>query len=251
MSKQGKRSKQPAASSPPLEVLKQPASDVGISLDQLSAAFAEMVSSGDDPYGEKVDEQEADVEADDALQEADTDDACELSPRSILEAMLFVGSPTNQTLSSQQVASLMRGVRPAEIDTVARELNDQYRTLGCPYRIVSEGAGYRLALADEFHRIRDRFYGKVRQARLSQAAIEVLALVAYNGPLTSEQVNQMRGTSSGAILSQLVRRQLLALDRSDPEYRRGRYMTTARFLQLFGLESLDELPRSDDAITQG
>ncbi len=63
--------------------------------------------------------------------------------------MLFVGHPQNEPLTNKQVASLMRGVRPSEIDALVRELNRDYRARGCPYWIVAEGAGYRLALRDE------------------------------------------------------------------------------------------------------
>ena len=173
-------------------------------------------------------------------------DSCEVTPRTILEAMLFVGGAGNQPLAGAQVARLMRGVRPAEIDALVRQLNADYDARRCPYTIAAEGAGYRLRLRDEFARLRDKFYGKARQARLSQAAIEVLSLVAYNEPLTADEVSQLRGTPSGAILAQLVRRQLLQIDEPAERGQRRHYATTPRFLDLFGLESLADLPSSHD-----
>ncbi len=160
--------------------------------------------------------------------------------------MLFVGHPQNEPLTSKQVASLMRGVRPAEIDALVRELNRDYEARRCPYRIVAEGAGYRMALQNEFARIRDKFHGKARQARLSQAAIEVLAAVAYNQPITADEVSHLRGTPCGHVLLQLVRRQLLSLARVAGQARKVQYHTTPRFLELFGLASLSDLPRSAD-----
>jgi segregation and condensation protein B len=224
---------------------KPAAADTGLSLDELSSAFAEMLATGDDPYG-PTETDESQVESP-AAGDGDSGDACEVSPSSILEAMLFVGSATNEPLTGERVASLMRGVRPAEIDAAVRNLNERYRAESRPYQITSEGAGYRLGLTPEFHRIRDRFYGKARQARLSQSAIEVLSLVAYNQPLAADDITRLRGAPAGSILTQLVRRQLLCLDRSHPEFPKGRYATTPRFLQLFGLESLNELPHSEDA----
>ena len=85
-----------------------------------------------------------------------------------------------------------------------------------------------------------------REARLSQAAIEVLALVAYNESLSSEEISRIRGRASGAILAQLVRRQLLKVERSPQRPRLARYSTTPRFLELFRLESLADLPRSEE-----
>ena len=178
------------------------------------------------------------------------DDGCEVSPRSILESMLFVGHPRNEPLTSAQVAGLMRGVRPGEIDDLVRDLNEQYLRDGCPYTIVSEGAGYSLSLRDEFSGLRDKFHGRLRQARLSPSAIEVLALVAYNQPLTSEDVTRLRGRTSGSILSQLVRRQLLRIERPQATPRACADFTTPRFLQLFGLDGLDDLPRGQEAAPQ-
>lgn len=233
--------------------------DQGLSLDELSQAFAGMLGSGEDPYSEPAPEDNEDeaavIEAigpaaqsglRPAPSERSVDDACEVSPRSILEAMLFVGNRDNTPLSSQRVAGMMRGVRAAEIDELVNELNQKYDANGCPYRIYSEADGYRLLLREEFSRIRDKFYGRLRHARLSPAAIEVLSIVAYQGPQTSEEVNRLRGTPSSAILSQLVRRQLLRIERDAAAPRTPRYHTTERFLELFGLESLDDLPRSQE-----
>ncbi len=173
-----------------------------------------------------------------------SDGHCDISPRSILEAMLFVGLPGGQPLTSQKVAGLMRGVRAVEIDDLVFDLNQQYEEARCPYRIESFDSGYRLALREEFSGVRDQFYGRARQVKLSPAAIEVLATVAYNQPLTSEDVSKLRGAASGSVLSQLVRRELLKLERDAENPRAPRYRTTDRFLQLFGLESLADLPNS-------
>jgi segregation and condensation protein B len=160
--------------------------------------------------------------------------------------MLFVGSPANESLSARQVAEMMRGVRPAEIDAAVRQLNRDYASRNCPYTIVHEGAGYRLKLRDEFDRVRELVHGKSRAARLSQAAIEVLAIVAYNAPVTADDIARLRGKPSGHVLLQLVRRQLLRIEREAGPPRRVKYFTTPRFLQLFRLESLAELPQSHD-----
>ena len=174
------------------------------------------------------------------------DDSCQLSPRTILEAMLFVGSPTNEPLSSARVAELMRGVQPEEIPDLVGELNHRYAADRCPYEIVSEGSGYRLVLRPGFEEIRDRLYGRVREARLSPAAIDVLSLLAYRQPLTADEIARLRGLPSNHLLSQLVRRQLLQIQRPDTPGQRPLYYTTHRFLELFGLESLADLPQVED-----
>ncbi|MGH7193961.1 MAG: SMC-Scp complex subunit ScpB, partial [Candidatus Saccharimonadales bacterium] len=124
---------------------------------------------------------------------------------------------------------------------------EQYRANGCPYQIVSEAGGFRLVLSEGYQRLRDKFYGRTRQTRLSPATIEILSIIAYKGPQTADEVGRVRGRPCGAVLSQLVRRQLLSVVRDTAAPRTVRYQTTPRFLQLFGLESLDDLPRSQDS----
>jgi segregation and condensation protein B len=239
--------------------------DQGLSLDELSQAYAALLSKGADPYPEPVEGESGPVSGGDSLggdpantaevEPADEplpivrgadDEACEITPRSILEAILFVGHPTGEPLTSERIAALMRGVRPAEIDDLVQSLNEEYAAAQAPYAIVSVGAGYQLALRPEFGPLRDAFYGRVREARLSQAAIDILAIVAYHQPVTADDIDLRRGKPSGAIVSQLVRRDLLVIDRPAEKKAKPHYRTTARFLDLFDLNDLSELPRSQE-----
>jgi len=234
-----------------------------LSLDALTEAFAEVMGGGEDASeaGEKTAEASADSTDEGAVDEAEdtadgtseaiepgslTDEACPLTPQSILEAMLFVGTQEDQGLSPQQAADLMRGVEPEEVDRLVAQLNERYARSGCPYTIVNESGRYRMALRKAFHSVRNRFYGKVREARLSQAAVDVLAIVAYQQPLSSEQVSRLRGKPCSHVLSQLVRRGLLRIERRGEKRRTPHYFTTDRFLELFGLESLEDLPQGEE-----
>jgi segregation and condensation protein B len=238
----------------PLEL---PPNDQGISLEDLSSAYAALLGEGDDPYQPiaappPADEEERNVREDQALldrmadQPEDENAACSISPRTLVEAMLFVGHPNNEPMSSTQLASLMRGVRAEEVEEIIRDLNQSYREEGAPYTIVAEGAGFRMTLLDEFRSLRDKFYGKQREARLSQAAIDVLSLVAYNQPISRAELDSLRDKDNGPILSQLVRRRLLRIDRPEEAPQVKFYRTTDRFLKLFGLASIDDLPRTQD-----
>jgi segregation and condensation protein B len=220
----------------------------GLSLEALTAGFAEMLASGEDPYAPAENPAET-ITSPDSVARA-TEPGPEITPRSIVEAMLFVGHPQNEPLGSQQMAALMRGVRAAEVDELVQDLNEQYERNACPYTIRSYAGGYRLEICEKYAVVRERLAGKVREARLSQAAIEVLALVAYNESMTSEEISATRGRTSGAILAQLVRRQLLKIERPAGTPRRACYSTTGRFLQLFGLKSLADLPRSQETDEQ-
>jgi len=133
-----------------------------------------------------------------------------------------------------------------EIPLLVEELNGRYAADGCPYHVVGEGDGYRLTLRKTYSALRNKFYGRIREARLSQAAIDVLAIVAYQQPITGERVSRLRGKPSSHILTQLVRRGLLRIQRPQSKRRTPDYYTTQRFLRLFNLQSLNDLPRSED-----
>ena len=234
-----------------LDGFRRPPEEQGLALDELSAAFSQLLEQGRDPYDPDDQAGSAEAEAAGTLEpfsdaSVPADAACPVTPRSILEALLFVGNPHNEPLTSAHVSSLMRGVRPQEIDSLVVELNEQYDAEGCPYRIGSAGSGYQLALREEYASLRDKFYGRVKEARLSPAAVEVLAIVAYRQPLTRDEIDALRGRPSGGVLAQLVRRQLLRIERPADRPRQPKYLTTDRFLTLFGLESLAELPQSQD-----
>jgi len=241
-----------------LDPFQHPPEDQGLSLDELTKAYADLLNRGEDPYDALPDdaigeEPQDDFDRDDPQEEAPPGrDAaaeaagCDITPRSILEAMLFVGHPENAPLTSECVASLMRGVRTQEVDEMVTELNEQYAREGCVYTIESVGAGYRMALREEFGSLRNNFYGKIKAAKLSQAAIDVLAIVAYKQPITRQEVDQLRGKPSGGLLSQLVRRELLRVERTDSKPRVTKFLTTHRFLQLFGMDSIDDLPNTPD-----
>jgi segregation and condensation protein B len=177
---------------------------------------------------------------------ADDDENENVTPSSVIEALLFVGHPQNHPLTSRQMASYLRDVTPHEVDGMIEQLNAQYAENQAPFRIVSAGAGYRMLLQPEYAGLSERFYGRVRQAKLSQAAIDLLAIVAYHQPIARDEIDRMRGQASGATLAQLVRRQLLRISYSSDRPRQKIYHTTDRFLDLFRLDSLEDLPSHED-----
>lgn len=238
-----------------LDLFGQAPADAGMSLEDLGRELAgeddrplpyREPAPADDPADSPAESLPVTQEIEQLVAQDPFDERCDVSPRSILEAMLFVGHPQGLPLTSRHVAALMRGVLPQEIDELVRELNDEYARQDTAYVIVSEGEGYRLVLRDKCRWLRERFYGRVKEAKLTQAAVDVLSVVAFHQPITQEQVDELRGRSSGAILGQLVRRQLLRIERTTERPRKTFYRTTDRFLQLFGLSSLDDLPRPQD-----
>jgi segregation and condensation protein B len=159
----------------------------------------------------------------------------------IIEAMLFVGGPP---LTSVRAADAVRGLTAEQLREAIDLLNRDYRRQGRPYRIQARQQGFELVLLPRYRGVLDTLHGAVREARLSPAAIDVLALVAYRQPVTRQEVETLRGADSTAPLRQLVRLGLVALQRGDADRREVSYGTTPRFLKLFNLGSLDDLPRT-------
>jgi len=165
-------------------------------------------------------------------------------PLRIVEALLFVGGAP---LTAARACEAVRGLTEAQFLQAVETLNQQYRRQGRPYFILPQGHGYVLNLRPRFQAVSQKVYGSVREARLSPQAIDVLALVAYRQPATKQEIDSIRGAEAGALLRQLVRRGLVAVvQRGDAAQREVSYGTTPRFLELFGLGSLDDLPQTQD-----
>ncbi|HWG47004.1 MAG TPA: SMC-Scp complex subunit ScpB [Gemmataceae bacterium] len=163
--------------------------------------------------------------------------------RRIIEAMLFVGGAP---LTAVRAAEAVRGLTAEQFREILDELNRDYRQQGRPYRIQVREQGCELVVQPRFRVVLDRLYGSTREARLSPAALDVLALVAYRQPIAKQEVEALRGGESGGALRQLVRLGLIAVQRGEADQREVAYSTTSRFLTLFQLRSLEDLPRTQD-----
>lgn len=167
------------------------------------------------------------------------------SPEQLVEAMLFVGG---HPLPAAVACAAVRGLTPDGFQEAIARLNKRYRDQHRPYTIEARDEGFVLTVRPAYRPLREKLFGGPREARLSQPALDVLSVVAYRQPLSKAEVDAVRGTDSGATLRQLVRLGLIAVrHRADSVEREVRYGTTPRFLQVFGLKSLDELPRLGDA----
>lgn len=173
------------------------------------------------------------------------DERQQISPAQVIEAALFVGGAP---LTAKRLCAVLRGdFEPSYVDQTIDTMNLQYFAEGRPYEIRLGDGGYRMELRPEHERIRNRVYGVgPREVRLSQDALEVLAFVAYKQPVTRPQLEAVGQANAGSLLRQLLRRELIALERGEKGRDDVHYVTTNRFLSLFGLGSLDELPQPED-----
>lgn len=126
-------------------------------------------------------------------------------------------------------------------------LNENYVRDGRSFRIEPVSGGLRLMTRPEYAEVLARFHGQRAQTRLSRAAIESLAIIAYKQPITRAEIESIRGVASGEILRTLMERRLVTITgRAEELGRPMLYGTTRQFLELFGLSAIKDLPPPEE-----
>ena len=158
---------------------------------------------------------------------------------SALEGVLFA---SGEPVAVERLCLGLEVDRPT-LDAVAQRLMDQYSYERRGIRLIKLDTSYQLCSAPEFAPYIRKTLESRKPARLSQPALEVLAIIAYNQPVTRAFVEQIRGVDSSSAVNSLVVRDLVEeAGRLELPGRPIAYRTTANFLRCFGLQSLDELP---------
>jgi segregation and condensation protein B len=164
----------------------------------------------------------------------------------LLEAALFASTrpvPLDELMALDATAG-EAGVRAA-LDDLRRHYDDPDD--GHAFELVEQGGGWQLLTRPEFAEAIERAQLAQRPQRLSAAALETLAIIAYRQPIGRAEVEEIRGVSVGGVLKMLLERGLVdVVGRSDGLGRPLLYGTTPLFLEQFALRHLEELPRADE-----
>lgn len=166
---------------------------------------------------------------------------------SVVEAMLFAA---DRPLSAKEIADLITQTElspPLDendvkevIEAISDELSDQERA----FTIEKKGGGYVFITHPRYHGWLEHFQHQNAKRKISQAAVEALAIVAYRQPVTKPEIDNIRGVDSGYMINQLLEKQLIEVaGRYDGPGRALLYRTTPVFLQHFGINSIDDLPK--------
>jgi len=167
------------------------------------------------------------------------DDGEQRQQRQLVEGLIFA-SP--EPVTAKRIANLVPGCDTKGVHAHVATLNELYETEGRAFRVVKIAGGYQLrtieALAPALRALRP-----TPPLRLSKAALETLAIVAYRQPITRAEVEHIRGVDAGPVVRNLLERELVRIagHREVP----GRpilYATTKRFLEVLGLNTLGDLP---------
>lgn len=159
----------------------------------------------------------------------------------IIECVLFA---SGEPVSPKKLAEILEcGVR--DVRRAISLLKERYEKSGL--EILETGEGIRLTTKKRYSVYIDRLFSNQKRRGLSNAALEVLAIIALRQPVTKAEIEEMRGVSADSLVQQLIRKDLIYCSgKLDKLGSPSHYSTTPKFLEVFELESLDQLPTLDD-----
>ncbi len=170
--------------------------------------------------------------------------------RCVVEALLFAADIPIRLDKIVEICggsdSRLRAGR-AEVREAIKDLDKQYSEVGSAFAIAEIAGGWQLYCKPEFSKwIRELHKGRV-PSKLSQAALETLAIIAYKQPIVRAEIEAVRGVDSSGVLSTLLKRNLVAIAGRAPGMGRAlMYGTTKEFLRYFGLNTIIDLPRLEE-----
>ncbi len=162
----------------------------------------------------------------------------------LLEAALFASA---RPIAAEELAVLEPEASPAELQSALEELREHYDVDGHGVELQEIGGGWQILTRAEYTEAIERAQLAARPARLSGAALETLAIIAYRQPISRAEIEEIRGVMVGSVLKSLHERGLIDVTgRGEGLGRPLLYGTTPVFLEYFALRHLEELPRSDE-----
>lgn len=167
------------------------------------------------------------------------------SPKSIVEALLFA---SDRPITIQKLGEIS-GIDGKEVRGYVEELNREYEEQGRSYRIEEIAGGFQILTLPEFSEWVGALTRSQVESRLSKAALETLAIVAYKQPVLRAEVDAIRGVQSGQIIRTLMEKGLVKITgRKEVPGRPMLYGTTRKFLEAFGLRSVGDLPKAEEFV---
>ncbi len=166
-----------------------------------------------------------------------------------LEALLFLA---DEPLLTKKIATVLGCKSSSEARRLLKELQKKYKIENNSFHIEEVAGGFQLLSKAEFHPWLARVYARNVEVQVSSAMKETLAIAAYRQPITRADIEQIRGVNSSEVIRSLVEKNLLRIVGRDVTLGRPvLYGTTRKFLQIYGLKSLKELPRTNEFGTPG
>jgi len=184
------------------------------------------------------------LEAEQVLADASRDGpaVAEADRAGAFEALCFAAA---EPLAPARLGGIL-GVRPSGVKELAAELNARYEAAGSGLRLELVAGGWQMVTRPDLSPVLRRLRGPAKDARLSPAALETLAIIAYRQPIKRADISDIRGVDPGPIMKTLQERGLVrVVGRAEELGSPLLYGTTRAFLEHFGLNDLKELPSPD------
>lgn len=195
---------------------------------------ASPAPEGSEPEGATVDSDRASP----ATESAQPD---EIVPRQVVEAVLF---SADTPMPPAKIAAVLGVGDARDVRGYVKELNEQYEVEGRTFRIEQIAGGYRMMTLPAFKTWLVKLHKSRQESKLTPAAMETLAIIAYKQPATRAEIESVRGVAVGDIVNRLREMNLVKIvGRAEDLGRPMLYGTTKRFLEVFGLPGLDALPQ--------
>ncbi len=163
--------------------------------------------------------------------------------RQVLEALLFA---SDVPLSAAKIVQTLGLDTARTVKAAVAELNEGYSRREAAFRIEERAGGYQILTLPQYAEYIQRLLRKRDEGRLTPAALETLAIIAYKQPILRVDVEAIRGVACGEVIRTLMEYNLVKIvGRAEEVGRPMLYGTTRHFLEVFGLGSLKDLPKSD------
>jgi segregation and condensation protein B len=167
---------------------------------------------------------------------------------SVIEALIF---SSDDSLAAEEIIRAIKSIdgedinlSTSDIDSTIDQLNQKYEENNSAFRILRIANGYLYATLEQYAKYVGYLSSERAKRRLSQAALETLAIIAYKQPITKPELETIRGVNSDYILTTLLEKNLIAIKgRAESVGRPLLYSTTDEFLKYFGLNNLSDLPK--------
>ncbi len=165
--------------------------------------------------------------------------------RNIIEALIFA---SEEELSSEQIKNLLYNcnisVSIKEIEDCIHNINEEYKNKSNAFEIIKIAGGYQFATRKEYSDFISKMRIESQRKKLSQSALETLAIIAYKQPITRSEIEFIRGVNVDYIVNSLLEKDLIMIKgRANSPGRPIIYGTTDNFLKILGLNSLEDLPK--------
>jgi segregation and condensation protein B len=168
--------------------------------------------------------------------------------KSAAEALIFASL---EPLTDEQFAVAVGNGHRTLLPELVHELNLDYEREGRAFEILQVAGGYQFFTRRDYSGLLRRLFVERARTRLSRAALETLAIVAFRGPVTRAEIDEIRGVDCGGVLRTLLDRRLVSVKgRSNVLGRPLLYETTPEFLKHFGLSNLSDLPRDSELLRE-